>query len=223
MIKVVLIDDHDLVRSGLRQMLETDSGIEVVGEAGTGAEGIQLVRTLKPIKPDVVVLDVNLPDITGLEVTHRLLSHQEDIKILIVSGITNDLLPFKLLDAGALSYLTKNASREELIHALKTTYAGQRFVTPAVASRLVFSKLDAKKGGFSDLTDRETEVMMMIIRSIDVKKIAEKLHLSTKTVHSYRNRIFQKLNVKNDMGLMLLSIKEGIVALEETEPPAFKN
>ena len=110
MIKVVLIDDHDLVRSGLRQMLETDSGIEVVGEAGTGAEGIQLVRTLKPLKPDVVVLDVNLPDITGLEVAHRLLSHQEDIKILIVSGITNDLLPFKLLDAGALSYLTKNAS-----------------------------------------------------------------------------------------------------------------
>lgn len=217
MIKVVLIDDHDLVRSGLRQMLETDSTVKVVGEAGTGAEGIQLVRSLAP---DVVILDIKLPDISGLEVTNRLLSYQTSTKILIVSAVTSDLFPFKLLEAGAQGYLTKNASAEELLRALKSVHAGQRYVSPAIANRLVFSKLNAhsKQGDFSELSDRETEVMMMVINGFEVKKIAQKLHLSSKTVHSYRSRIFQKLQVKSDMGLMLAAIKQGIVSLDETEP-----
>lgn len=217
MIKVVLIDDHELVRSGLRQMLEADSTIQVIGETGTGAEGVQLVRS---IKPDVVILDVNLPDISGLEVTNRLLAYQDSAKVLIVSAVNNDLFPFKLLEAGALGYLTKNASAEELLKALKSVYAGQRYISPAIANRLVFSKLNsqAKRGDFSELSDRETEVMMMVIHGFEVKKIAQKLHLSSKTVHSYRSRIFQKLNVKSDMGLMLVAIKQGIVSLDEAEP-----
>lgn len=217
MIKVVLIDDHELVRSGLKQMLETDASIQVIGEASMGMEGVQLVHHLKP---DVVVLDVNLPDISGLEVTHRLLSHQEPIKILVVSAVSQDLFPFKLLDAGALSYITKNASREEFIQAVKTTYINQSFISQKVANRMIFSQVGprSQKKGFSDLSDRELEVMKMVIHRDKVKKIAEKLHLSTKTVHSYRDRIFQKLHVDSDMGLMLLAIKEGIVTLDEIEP-----
>lgn len=217
MINVVLIEDHELVRSGLKQMLETDASIRVVGETGTGVEGVQLVRHLKP---DVVLLDVNLPDISGLEVTHRLLSHKEPIKIMVVSAASHDLYPFKLLDAGALSYVTKNASKEELIQALKMTYTGQSFVSQKVANRMIFSKVgpQSHKKHFSDLSDREMEVMMMVIHHIKVKKIAEKLHLSSKTVHSYRDRIFQKLHVDSDMSLMLLAIKEGIVKLDEMDP-----
>ncbi len=212
MIKIVLIDDHELVRSGLRNMLEADTSIKVVGETGAGAEGVQIVQNLKP---DVVSLDIQLPDISGLEVTHKLLSHDRGIKILIISAVSHDLFPFRLLEAGALGYLTKNAPQHELIQAVKLVYAGQRFVSPAIAQKLVVSKLKPQATNhFSDLSDREMEVMSMVIRGFSVKKIAQKLHVSTSTVHSYRSRIFQKLNIKNDMGLMLLAIKEGIVTLD---------
>lgn len=217
MIKVVLIDDHELVRSGFRQMLETDGNIEVIGETSTGIEGVQIVRNTKP---DVVVLDVNLPDISGLEVTHRLLSHDQSVKIIVVSAVSHDLFPFKLLDAGALSYLTKNATREEFIHALKATYSGKPYICQTVANRLIFSQMKHRsyKKHFSDLSDREMEVMLMVIQGIEVKKIAQKLHLSSKTVHSYRSRIFQKLNVDSDMNLLLIAIKQGVIILDEIEP-----
>lgn len=216
MIKVVLVDDHELVRSGLQQLLETDGNIQVIGEAGCGVDGVQVVRNLKP---DVVVLDVNLPDISGLEVTHRLVSQNQSVKIMVVSAVSHDLFPFKLLDAGALSYLTKNATREELIQALKITYAGKSFICQTVANRLIFSQMGHRsyKKHFSDLSDREMEVMLMVIRGIEVKKIAKKLRLSSKTVHTYRSRIFQKLNVDSDMSLLLLAIKQGIVILDEME------
>lgn len=220
MIKVVVVDDHDLVRSGMRQMLQTDPGIQVIGEAGSGNEGIQLIRSLKP---DVIILDVNLPDISGLEVTRRLLSYPEPVKILVVSSVTNDLFPFKLLDEGALSYLTKNASQEELLNAVKDTFAGKRVVSPTIANRLIFSKLGTKKGDFSDLSAREAEVMRMVIHNVKPKEIAQKLHLSSKTVHSYRTRIFQKLHVKNDMGLLLLAIRRGVVGLDDADPPVSRN
>lgn len=219
MIKTVLIDDHELVRTGLRHMLKTDADIQVIGEAATGIEGIQVVRKLKP---DVIVLDINLPDISGLEVTNRLLGREDEepVKILVVSGMNYDLYAFKLLEAGALSYLTKNASSKELIQALKSTYAGQRFISPVVTAHLAFSEIGicSQKKNFLDLSDRELEVMMMVIRGVEVKEIGKKLNLSSKTVHTYRGRIFKKLHVDSDASLVILAIKEGIVTLDEMEP-----
>lgn len=213
MIKLVLIDDHFLVRAGFRQMIEVEKNLQVVGEAGTGLEGVQLVRT---VKPDVVVLDIKLPDISGLEVTHKLLSHAPSPKILIVSAMINDLFPFRILEAGAHGYLTKNASQEELIQAIKAVYTNHRFISTEVAHKLALARLTTNLPvNFSSLSDRETEVMLMVIHRIPVKEIAEKLHLSAKTVHSYRSRIFEKLHVKNDTALTLLAIKHGIVAMEE--------
>ena len=212
MIKVVLIEDHELVREGLRNILESDPSIKVIGETGIGTEGVQL--TLK-LKPDVVLLDVQLPDISGLEVTNKLMSHDETIKILIVSAVTHDLFPMRILEAGAIGYLTKNVPREELIQAIKVVFKGQRYISPVIAQKLVVSKLKSHSTHqFSELSNRETEVMMMIIRGFSVKQIAQKLHVSNKTVHSYRSRIFQKLDIKNDMSLMLLAIKEGVVTLD---------
>lgn len=220
MIQVVLIDDHELVRSGLKEMLEKDASIRVIGEADNGVEGIRLVRSLKP---DVVILDVNLPDISGLEVTRRLLSSSQSVKILVVSAVTDDLFPFKLLDEGASSYLTKNASRTEFFKAVKDTYAGKRVITPAVAQRFFFSKIGTKKGSFSDLSPRETEVMRMVIHNVRTKEIAEKLHVKPHTVYSYRSRIFQKLRVKNAMDLQLLAIRQGVVGLHEADPSASRH
>ncbi len=208
MITTILIDDHDLIRLGLRKLLESDSAIKVVGEAKSGNEGIQLARELQP---GVVLLDVQLPDFSGLEVTHRLIAWNKDIKILILTAHSDDHLPIRILEAGALGFITKNASQEQLIHAIKSVYAGKKFISPEIAQKLIVSQLNSRQG-FEDLSDRETEVMMMVIHGVNVKQIAKKLNVTTKTVHSYRNRIFTKLNIKNDMELMLLAVKNKIIS-----------
>lgn len=213
MIKIVLIDDHVLVRSGIREMLQEVKGISVVGDAGTGREGIELVRR---VNPDIVILDLKLPDQTGLEVTQKILRLNPDIKILIVSSVINDLFLFRLLEAGAHGYLTKEAKHEELIHAIKTISSGQRVISPQLAKRLALAKTDYKKDNiFAEISDREMEVMLMVVRGVPVKEMAEKLNISHKTVHSYRSRIFEKLNVKSDLAVTLLAIHHGLIVLED--------
>lgn len=214
MIKVVLIEDHLLMRTGIRKIIEGQNNIKIIGEASNGGEGVQLVRSLIP---DVVLLDIKLPDISGLEVTHKLLNYLPSIKILVVSGMKNNLFPFRLLEAGAKGYLTKNVSEEELIRAIQMVYADQRYISPEIAQVLALAKVRPSddKGDFTELSDRETEVMYMVIRGFEVKDIAKKLHLSIKTVHSYRSRIFEKLNLKNDTELTLLAIKRGLISIDE--------
>ncbi|MBS0350405.1 MAG: response regulator [Proteobacteria bacterium] len=215
MINLVLIEDHELVRSGFRQILETDANIQVVGESGSGVEGIQLVRTLKP---DIVLLDVYLPDISGLEVTRRLLAREKSIKIMIVSGAGHDSFPFKLLDAGALSYLTKNTPQEEFIRAVKATYAGKSYISQTVSSHIVLSQLGFRsQKKHPNLSNRQLEVLLMLMRDIPVEEIAQKLHMSIKTVHSNRYRMWEKFNVKSDIGVMTIAIKKGIVTLVDIE------
>lgn len=214
MIKTVLIDDHVLVRSGIREMLHEVKGIAVVGDAGTGLEGIELVRRLNP---DVVILDLKLPDQTGLEVTQKVLRLNPDIKILIVSSVINDLFLFRVLEAGAHGYITKEVSQEELINAIKSVVAGQRILSPQLAKRLALAKTDYKKDNvFADISDREMEVMLMVVRGVPVKDMAEKLNISHKTIHSYRSRIFEKLNVKSDLAVTLLAIHHGLIVLEDS-------
>lgn len=208
MITTVLIDDHDLIRLGLRKLLESDSAIKVVGEAKSGNEGIQLVRELQP---GVVLLDVQLPDFSGLEVTNRLIAWDKEIKILILTAHSDDHLPIRILEAGALGFITKNASQEQLINAIKSVHSGKKFISPEIAQKLIVSQLNSRQS-FEDLSDREAEVMMMVIQGVSVKQIAKKLNVTVKTVHSYRNRIFTKLNVKNDMELMLLAVKNKIIS-----------
>jgi two-component system, NarL family, invasion response regulator UvrY len=210
---MVLIDDHVLVRSALREMLQDVKGVSVIGDAGTAREGIELVHKLSP---DLVILDLKLPDQTGLEVTQKILRYNPDVKILIVSSIVNDLFLFRLLEAGAHGYITKEAKQEDLIQAIKAISVGQRVISPQLAKRLALAKTDYKKDHvFSSISDREMEVLMMVVRGMSVKEMAEKLNISHKTVHSYRSRIFEKLNVKSDLAVTLLAIHHGLIVLEE--------
>lgn len=213
MIKVLLVDDHVLVRAGIREMLQEVKGISVVGEAGTGSEGIELARRLNP---DLIVLDLKLPDQNGLEVTQKILRLNPEIKILIVSGIINDLFLFRLLEAGARGYITKEAKSEELIQAIKSVIEGKTVISPQLAKRLALAKTDYKKENvFAEISEREMEVIMMVIHGVSVKEMAQKLNISHKTVHSYRNRIFEKLNVKTDLAVTLLAIHHGLIVLED--------
>jgi len=213
LIKIILVDDHQLVRMGIQHMLADAKGIKVVGEAPTGKEALQLVRNI-PV--DLVLLDLKLPDLSGLEVARRLLAHNPDIKILVVTSAVNDLFPFRLLEAGVRGYITKEASKEELIDSIKKVAVGQRVISPRVATNLALAKTSTNgTNSFDKLSNKEMEVLLMIVRGVEVKEIAASMHLSPKTVNSYRYRIFDKMDVRNDIELTLKAIQHGVIEIEE--------
>ncbi len=214
MINVMLVDDLDLVRTGIHKILDDCAGIKVVAEATSGEEAVKLARQ---VKPHVVLMDVKMPGIGGFEATRKLIRMDPDVKVLIVTICDNDLYPARLLQVGASGYLTKGATMDEMVQAIKTVHAGQRYISPEIANRLAFKHVtDTDESPFETLSERELQVMLMITKGMKVQEIADKLCLSPKTVNSYRYRIFEKLTVKNDVELTLLAIRHGLVESEET-------
>ena len=222
-INVLIVDDHDLVRTGIKHMLSNAEGINVLGEASTGEEAVKMTRDLVP---DVVLMDVKMPGIGGLEATRKLLRILPNVKVLVVTVLDDDLFPSRLLQAGAAGYLTKGASMDEMLQAIHTVQSGQRYISPEVAKQLALKHLvDDHASPFDALSERELQVMLMITEGMKVQDIAEKLCLSPKTVNSYRYRIFDKLRVKNDVELTHLAIRYHILdmtdadTLESTDSP----
>lgn len=214
-IRVLLVDDHDLVRTGIRHMLSEADGIEVLGEAESGEEGVSMARDLSP---DVVLMDVKMPGIGGLEATRKLLRMCPDVKVLVVTVCDDDLFPSRLLQAGAVGYLTKGASMSEMLQAIRAVFSGQRYISPEVARQLALKHLvDDHESPFEMLSERELQVMLMITRGMKVQDIAKQLCLSPKTVNSYRYRIFEKLGVKNDVELTHLAIRHNVLDIVDSE------
>ncbi len=215
MINVLLADDHHLVRTGIKKILNEVSGIKVIAEARSGEEAVKLSRKLNP---QVVLMDVKMPGIGGFEATRKLLRMDPDIKVLILTTVNNDLYPARLLQIGAAGYITKGSSQEEMVQAIRAVHSGQRYISPEIASRLAFLHVsDKEESPFEELSERELQVMLMITMGMRVNDIAIKLCLSPKTINSYRYRIFEKLNVKNDVELTLLALRHGLVESEEAE------
>ena len=170
MIKVLVVDDHDLVRSGIKRMLDDIQGIKVTGEARTGEDAVTSARKNRP---DVVLMDVKMPGIGGLEATRKLLLLDPDIKVLIVTVCDDDLFPAKLLQAGAAGYLTKDATMDEMVRAIRAVNSGQRYISPAVAQQLAFKHItDKEESPFSSLSERELQVMIMITRGNKPQEIS---------------------------------------------------
>ena len=215
MINILLVDDHDLVRKGVRRILDDAPGIKVVAEANTGEDAIKTIKEHAPNGINMVLMDVKMPGIGGYEATRKMLRLDPDLKILILTVCDNDLYPSRLLQIGAAGYMTKEASSAEMVQAIRAVNAGQRYISPKIASRLAFKHVhDVSETLFEELTERELQVAMMITIGSTVQEIAEKLCLSPKTVNSYRYRIFDKLKLKNDVELTLMAIRQGIVELE---------
>lgn len=209
MINVLIVDDHDLVRLGIQKLLSTVSDIKVVGEAESGEIAVRLVRELKP---DVVLMDLKMPGIGGLEATHKLLRVNPGIKVIVVTSCDEEPFPYRLVRAGAAGYVTKNANIEELVGAIRKVYAGQAYITPEIAQKMALRQVsDAAKSPFAELSERELQVMWMITHGNRVQEIASKLCLSPKTVNTYRYRLFEKLNVKNDVELTHLALRYGML------------
>ena len=214
MINVLVVDDHDLVRSGIVRLLSDVSGITVIGEASSGEEAVKIAREKRP---HVVLMDVKMPGIGGLEATRKMVRHDPEIKVIALTIYGHEPFPTKLLQAGASGYLTKGTLIDEMVTAIRVVYSGKRYLGPEIAQQMALKSLtDNEKSPFEQLSERELQVMIMITSGQSVQTIAEKLCVSPKTINSYRYRIFEKLNVESDVELTLLAMRHGILDTENT-------
>jgi DNA-binding NarL/FixJ family response regulator len=218
-IRVLLVDDHDLVRAGIRALLGTAAGIEVVGEAGDGRTAFQLASRLKP---DVALLDIAMPEMNGLDATARISRLEPRCAVIIVSMHTADSYVLEALKSGAAGYLLKNASAEELARAIRTVVRGERYLSPEVSKHVIDLALrgslpnaaSGPHGGLSTLTPRQREVLQLVAEGKSTRDIAERLHLSNKTVEMYRAQIKERLDIHDTPGLVRYAIRVGLVSAD---------
>lgn len=212
MISVLLVDDHELVRAGIRRILEDIKGIKVVGEAQCGEDAAKWCRNNSV---DVVLMDMNMPGIGGLEATRKIIRYAPDTKIIMLTIHSENPLPAKVMQAGAAGYLSKGAAPKEVINAIRSVNAGQRYIASDIAQQMALSQLDPQtENPFSSLSERELQIMLMITKGQKVNEISEQLNLSPKTVNSYRYRMFSKLNISGDVELTHLAIRHGLFNAE---------
>jgi DNA-binding NarL/FixJ family response regulator len=191
-------------------MLADISGLQVIGQADSGEDAIRKARELKP---DVVLMDVKMPGIGGLEATRKLLRSYPDLKVIAVTICEEDPFPTRLLQAGAAGYLTKGAALEEMVQAIRMVFGGQRYISPQIAQQLALKSFQPQlsESPFDLLSEREIQIALMIANCQKVQHISDKLCLSPKTVNTYRYRIFEKLSITSDVELALLAVRHGMV------------
>ena len=212
--KILVVDDHDLVRMGISRMLQDVDGFDVVGEAKSGEEAIQQARALNP---RVVLMDVKMPGMGGLEATKKLVQFDPDVKVIAVTACDDDLYPERLMKAGAMGYITKGAQLDEMIVAINSVCQGKPYMSNSVAQQLAMKNFSHKHGAstpFEALSERELQTAVMIANGHKVQLIADTFCVSPKTVNSYRYRIFDKLNVNSDVELALLAVRHNVLDLE---------
>jgi DNA-binding NarL/FixJ family response regulator len=209
MIKILIADDHPIVRKGLKQILAETPNIIVAGEANNGAEVLK--KVLKN-EYDMVLLDISMPGRDGIDTLKELKDLKPNLPVLILSIHSEDQYAMRVLRAGAYGYLTKESAPEELISAIRTVSLGRKYISPSVAEKLVFNlDKNAEKRPHDKLSDREYQVMHMIASGKTVKEISEDLSLSVKTISTYRARILEKMKMKNIAELIRYAIKNGLV------------
>jgi DNA-binding NarL/FixJ family response regulator len=209
LIKVLVVDDHDLIRAGIARMLLDDGSIEVVGEASSGEDALTKAREYTP---DVVLMDLKMPGIGGLEATRRLKRQNEQIKVVVVTACIDDPYPSHVLDSGASAYVSKNSHISEMIKAVKQVHSGERYISPDIAQAMALGSTSSSP--FDSLSERELQIAMMIMDCQKVQSISDKLCLSPKTVNSYRYRIFEKLDITSDVELTLLAVRNGLLDVD---------
>ncbi|EPF16360.1 MULTISPECIES: UvrY/SirA/GacA family response regulator transcription factor [Cedecea] len=212
MINVLLVDDHELVRAGIRRILEEIKGIKVSGEVNCGEDAIKWCRS-NPV--DVVLMDMNMPGIGGLEATRKIARYSSDIKVIMLTIHTENPLPAKVMQAGAAGYLSKGAAPQDVVNAIRSVNAGQRYIASDIAQQMALSQIEPEaESPFASLSERELQIMLMITKGQKVNEISEQLNLSPKTVNSYRYRMFSKLNISGDVELTHLAIRHGLFNAE---------
>jgi two-component system, NarL family, invasion response regulator UvrY len=207
-IRVLLADDHAVVRMGFKLLLQTTDDIEIVAEA---EDGEAAVRLFDEIHPDVLVMDISMPGMGGVEAIRRIIAHDRRARILALSAHEDTSHPKRVLKAGALGYLCKRGAPEALIDAIRTTAQGQRYLDAQIAQRMAMQGLNGEHGPLEALSEREFEVFLQLARGQTVAQIADRLNLSSSTVGTHLYNIKQKLNVSNQAELTLLAVRHKLI------------
>ncbi len=198
---------------GIVRLLSDNKGIDVIGEANSGEDAIKMANDMEP---DVVLMDIRMPGMGGLEATRKLLRQHEDMKVIAVTACGEDPYATRLLQAGAAGYMTKGATADEMVMAILKVKSGQRYISPEIAQRMALKPFESQDAAcpFDLLSDREMQIAMMIVNCEKVQDISDKLFLSPKTVNTYRYRIFEKLDISSDVELTRLAIRHGMIDAE---------
>lgn len=208
-IRVAVVDDHALARAGYRFMFVPHADIEVVAEGGCGEDALRIARE---VKPDVMVLDVSMPGISGIEVTQRLAKADSPVRVAIVTMHGQGPLPRLLLDAGAQAFLTKDCEAGELVDAVRRIARGERYLAASIAQQMALANASGRGCPLDQLTARELEVALMFGRGERSMAIAARLHISEKTVHTYKSRIYAKLEIGSAAELTLALVRQGLLS-----------
>ncbi|MBE7473711.1 MAG: DNA-binding response regulator [Anaerolineae bacterium] len=215
-IKILLADDHTIVRKGIRSLLDGEADIEVVDEAENGREVLEKVEKLLP---DIVLMDSTMPVLNGLEATRQLTKRFPQVKVLVLTMHTNEEYILQFLQAGASGYLVKQSAPQELVSAIQSVHRGDIFLSPAISRTIVEeyirqAKISDKEDRYDQLTDREREVLQLIVEGFSNREIAERLNISLKTAGVHRINLMHKLNIHNLTELTKFAIRKGIISLE---------
>lgn len=214
-IRILLAEDHAVMREALRSLLDANEEFVVVGEAENGRE---IVAVAEKTAPDVVVMDINMPELNGIEATRQLSARCPQVKVIGLSIHVKGRMVSEMLKAGALGYVPKSSAAHELLDAIRTVMKGKMYISPEVLEDLVEARTHAASGvgesAFVKLTEREREVLQLLAEGDSTKEIADKLCLSVPTIHTHRQHIMQKLNARSVADLVRYAIREGIISTD---------
>ncbi len=215
MISILLTDDHALVRTGIRRLLEDSKQVRIVGEADCGEDAVRLAQELDP---DVILMDVNMPGIGGVEACRRILQRDPAQKIIVLTIHNEQTFPKRMLEIGAKGYLTKECGVDEMLEAIRRVNDGGAYIAPSIAQQLALSLLPGNEHNPIDrLSRREFQVMLMISHGLTNAEISDKLCLSPKTISTYRLRLFEKLGAQNEVDLVKIAVEQGMVEFAQSE------
>jgi two-component system invasion response regulator UvrY len=215
MINVLLTDDHELVRTGIRRLLEDTGQVQIVGEADCGEDSLKLAQSLKP---DVILMDVNMPGIGGVETCRRILQRNPKQKIIVLTVHNERTFPKRLLEIGAKGYLTKECGVDEMVKAIKQVNSGGSYIATSIAQQLALSLLPGNDPNPIDkLSRREFQVMLMISQGLSNVEISDQLCLSPKTISTYRLRLLEKLGAHNEVDLIKIAVEQGMVEFAHSD------
>jgi len=216
-IKIILVDDHQIVRDGIKALLESIDNIEVIGEASSAKEFFEIIKSYNP---DILITDIAMSEISGIELTKMINENEntKQIKVLILSMYTNEDFIFNAIKAGAKGYLPKNTNRNELYEAIKTIYRGEEYFSESISNVILKSyirkaKLQEQSEKKDTLSSRETEILKLFAQGLSNQEIADKLFISIRTVESHKNHIMQKLELKSTVDLIKFAIKNKIIEI----------
>ncbi len=215
-ISVLLAEDHTIVRKGLRSLLDSEPGIEILGEAQDGREAIEKVRQ---VHPDVVVMDITMPGLNGLEATRQIKKQFPEIKVLVLTMHANEEYIFQILRAGASGYVVKQAAPADLVSAIRAVYRGDSFLSPAISQKVIEEYIRRADGvienSYDRLTTRERETLQLIAEGRSNREIAALLHITVKTVETHRANLMNKLDIHNTAELTQYAIRKGVISPDQ--------